>query len=187
MKKNIILLFSFFSFYFGYSQNENSRPFSISAGISPNYYFNNIETFREYVKPINYGFHTRILWNSIHRISLGLDISPQKMYHVTDFSKDENAYINLWAIPIHFFISMKISKKLYGYCGFGPSFLQNNASNSNTNIQSNSLSISDMQIGLGYKIFQLKKFDFSIESKYFISTKNEDMNISFPIMISYKL
>jgi hypothetical protein len=167
---------------------ENSKiPFSFHAGVAPNYYFNNISTFRENVDPVNYGFQGRILWNSKYRISLGLDVSPQKLYQVNDFPKDPSYYIDLWAIPIHFFIAMKITPKLYAYGGFGPSILINNASNSTSSLQSNSFSVSDAQFGLGYKVFSYKKLDFSIEAKYFISTKNEDMNISFPLMVSYKL
>jgi hypothetical protein len=169
------------------AQENTKIPFSIQAGVAPNYYFNNISTFRENVDPINYGFQGRILWNSKYRISLGLDVSPQKLYQVNDFPQDPSYYIDLWAIPIHFFIAMKINPKLYAYGGFGPSLLINNAKNSTSSIQSNSFSISDVQLGIGYKVYSYKKLDFSIEAKYFISTKNEDMNISFPLMVSYKL
>jgi hypothetical protein len=91
------------------AQENTNIPFSIHAGIAPNYYFNNISTFRNQVDPINYGFQGRILWNSKYRISLGLDISPQKLYQVNDFPQDPSYYIDLWVIPIHFLISIKIN------------------------------------------------------------------------------
>ena len=81
---------------------------------------------------------------------------------------------------------MKWSDRCYNTIGFGPSWLINNVSLNGTREYSVTLSTSDIQASVGYHLVLKKHFSLSTEFSYFISTKNEDMNFSIPIIASFK-
>lgn len=168
------------------AQEVYKSPFEISLGIAPNYYVNNIVTFGQYVKPLNYSFMSRVMWHSKYKISLGLGVGIHKLYQVEGFSSNTSDFINLLAIPVQFTIGMKWSDRCYNTIAFGPSWLINNASLNGTREHSVTLSTSDIQASVGYHLVLKKHFSLSTEFSYFISTKNEDMNFSIPIIASFK-
>lgn len=155
---------------------------SISAG--PNYYFNNIKTFGEYVKPVNYGFFGRIMWNSRYLVSLGVETGYNKFYRVSGF---DAVKASLAAIPIHLVIGMRVTKSFYTSFSFGPSLLLNAASieTVDNRMFNKVLSLADGSVCVGYRKRLGKDFTLGAELKFNFSTKAADMNLALPVVLSY--
>lgn len=157
---------------------------SISGG--PNYYYNNIKTFGEYVRPLNYGFFGRIMWNSRYLVSLGIETGYNKYYRVNGFeNNDINA--SLAAIPVHLVIGMRVAKPLYVNFSFGPSLLLNAASikGKDNSMHNKVLSLADGSACIGYRKRLGKDFTIGAELKLNFSTKASDLNLALPIVLSY--
>lgn len=157
---------------------------SLSAG--PNYYFNNIKTFGEYVKPFNYSFFGRIMWNSRYLVSLGIECGYNKFYRVNGFDNDE-IRASLVAIPVHLVIAMRVTKSFYANFSFGPSLLLNSGSigTVDNSFHNKVLSLADGSASVGYRKRLGKDFTLGAELKFNFSTKATDMNLSLPIVLSY--
>jgi hypothetical protein len=155
---------------------------SISGG--PNYYFNNIKTFGDYVKPVNYSFYGRIMWNSRYLVSLGIETGYNKFYRVSDFDAIQ---ASLAAIPLHLVIGMRVRKSFYINFSFGPSLLLNTASieAGENRIYSKVLSLADGSVCMGYRMRLNKDFTLGAELKFNFSTKAADMNLALPVVLSY--
>jgi hypothetical protein len=155
---------------------------SLSAG--PNYYFNNIKTFGEYVKPVNYGFFGRIMWNSRYLVSLGIETGYNKFYRVSDFDAIK---ASMAAIPLHLVIGMRVTKSFYASFSFGPSLLLNSASieTDENRIFNKVLSLADGSVCIGYRKRLGKDFTLGAELKFNFSTKAADMNLALPVVLSY--
>lgn len=157
---------------------------SLSAG--PNYYFNNIKTFGNYVKPLNYSFFGRIMWNSRYLVSLGIESGYNKFYRVNGFDNDE-IRASLVAIPMHLVIAMRVTRSFYANFSFGPSLLLNSGSigTVDNSFHNNVLSLADGSASVGYRKRLSKDFTIGAELKFNFSTKATDMNLALPIVLSY--
>lgn len=157
---------------------------SLSAG--PNYYFNNIVTFGNYVKPVNYCFFGRIMWNSRYLVSLGIETGYNRFYRVDGFEKDA-IKATLTAIPLHLVIGMRIRKVFYTHFSFGPSLLLNSAysTSMDNRLKNKVLSLADGSVCIGYRKRLTKDFTIGAELKFNFSTKAQDLSLALPIVFSY--
>lgn len=166
--------------------NPRDGHFTGSLMGGPAYYFNNIKTFGDYVKPLNYGFFGRIMWNSRYLVSLGVETGYNKFYRVNGFENDA-IRISLAAIPVHLVIGMRFAKSFYAHFSFGPSLLLNAASGETveSSFHNKVLSYADGSVYLGYRKRLSKDFTIGAELKFNFSTKAADMNLALPLVISY--
>ena len=167
-----------------HQDNPQDGHFTGSVSLGPNYYFNNIKTFGDYVKPVNYSAFARIMWNSRYLVSLGVETGFNKFYRV---SSSDNADIKaaLEAIPLHLVIGMRIAKTFYANFSFGPSLLLNPAHSGTESINNKVLSYADGSVCFGYRKRLNRSFCLGAELKFNFSTKAEDMNLALPIVLSY--
>lgn len=191
-------LFSFLLFVFAFTSggrlyaqdNHQDNPqdghFTGSLSAGPNYYYNNIKTFGDYVRPINYSFFGRIMWNSRYRVSLGIETGYNQFYRVDGFENDA-VKATLGAIPVHLVIGMRISRSFYSHFSFGPSLLLNTGSSeTRENSFSNKvLSLADGSLCTGYRLRLGRDFTLGIELKLNFSTKATDLNLALPVVLSY--
>jgi len=163
-----------------------THRFTASVSGGPNYYFNNIRTFKDGVKPLNYSFFARIMWDSRYAVALGVETGYNKYYRAED-NNTENIKATLAAIPFHLVIGMRLPKGFYTNFSFGPSMLLNTAEAGGNRVNNRILSFADGSLSAGYKRKLNKKFTFGAELKFNFSTKAEDMNIAVPVILSYRL
>lgn len=164
------------------STSQRQRDFSFQAGGGPNYYFNNLEIMHDYVDPINYSIYGKIIWNTRYRMSFGIESGYFQLYRLNDFSQSSNATVNMSVIPLHAAIEMKLNKNFYGAFTFGPSFFFNDIFLSKGGGQStNTISIADLSLSLGYRHTFKNNMYISAEIKHFHSSKLDDNNISIPV------
>jgi hypothetical protein len=166
--------------------NPQDGHFTGSIAAGPNYYFNNIKTFGDYVKPVNYSFFGRIMWNSRYLVSLGIETGYNKFYRVNGFENDA-IRATLAAIPLHLVIGMRVTKSFYANFSFGPSLLLNVASieSVENRIVNKVFSLADGSVCIGYRKRLGKDFTLGAELKFNFSTKAADMNLALPIVLSY--
>ncbi|WP_118973263.1 hypothetical protein [Taibaiella koreensis] len=157
---------------------------SISAG--PNFYFNNIKTFGDHVKPFNYSFFGRIIWHSRYRVSLGIETGYNKFYRVNGYENDA-IRASLAAIPMHLVIGMRLTKSVYTLFSFGPSLLLNAASSETleNHVLNKVLSLADGSFCVGYQRRIGRDFTLGAELKLSFSTKATDLNLALPVVLSY--
>lgn len=157
---------------------------SLSAG--PNYYYNNIKTFGEYVKPVNYSFFGRIMWHSRYLVSLGVETGYNRFYRVSGLENDA-LRATLSAVPLHLVIGMRITRSFYTHFSFGPSLLLNAAriENGGKPFVNKVLSLADGSLCFGYRKRLGKDFTLGAELKFNFSSKATDLNWALPIVLSY--
>jgi hypothetical protein len=166
--------------------NPQDGHFTGSLSGGPNYYFNNIVTFGNYVKPVNYCFFGKIMWNSRYLVSLGIETGYNRFYRVDGFEKDA-IKATLTAIPLHLVIGMRVKKVFYAHFSFGPSLLLNSAYSTSleNRINNKVLSLADGSVCVGYRKRLTKDFTIGAELKFSFSTKAEDLSLALPIVFSY--
>jgi len=166
--------------------NPQDGHFTGSLSLGPNYYFNNIKTFGDNVRPVNYGLFGRIMWNSRYLVSLGIETGYNRFYHLSGF---ENSALraSLAAIPLHLVVGMRFAKSFYGNFSFGPSLLLNSASiATQENAMVNKVwSLADGSVAVGYRKRLTKDFTIGAELKLSFATKAADVNLALPIVFSY--
>lgn len=184
-KYTALFLLIAFSINAGYAQDRDSKRFTGYLSAGPNYYFNNIKTFHDNVKPVNYSFFARMMWQSGYDISLGIETGYNKFYRVSGFTNDESGKITLAAIPLHLVVGMKLKKHFYSALSFGSTILINAASDETGIIRSTVFSFADGSLAFGYKKEIGQHFNLGAEIKLNFSTKSADLNLAVPIVLSY--
>lgn len=179
MIRSTLILFAFFATHSLVGQ----KDFSLQLEIGPNYYFNNLQIFRENLDPLNYSAYAKIMWNTRYRLSFGLESGYVLLYRVNDFDNAINAEIKMVAIPVHAAIEMKLNKEFYTTFSFGPSFIRNTISSDRGEQKTHTFSVSDISIGLGYRHQFKNELFIGVETKFYYSSKSEDRNIALPIFI----
>lgn len=169
-----------------HQDNPQDGHFTGSVSAGPNYYYNNIKTFGDYVKPLNYSFFGRIMWNSRYLVSLGIETGYNKFYRVDGFENDA-VKATLSAVPLHLVIGMRIARSFYSHFSFGPSLLLNSGSSETleNSFHNKVLSLADGSICAGYRLRLGKDFTLGIEVKLNFSTKATDLNLALPVVLSY--
>lgn len=163
------------------------RDFSVQTGGGFNYYFNNLELFNSYVKPINYSLYTKLMWNTRYRLSFGLEAGYTQLYRINDLnpSQNQSATIDMVTIPVHIAIEMKLTKKIYSTFSFGPSFISNHIESPKLSQTTTAFSIADMSLGLGYRHTFHNNLYLTAEIKHYYSSKFEDRNLSIPVSLGF--
>lgn len=162
---------------------KSQKDFSFQLAAGPNYYFNNLEIFKENLEPINYSIYSKLMWNTRYRLSFGIESGYIKLYRLNDFATGINSEITMTAIPIHAAIEMKLSSKIYATFSFGPSFFRNNIISNKGEQSTHTFSTADISFGLGYRHTFKNHLFLGAESKFYYSSKSEDRNLALPIFV----
>lgn len=162
---------------------KSQKDFSFQLAAGPNYYFNNLEIFKENLEPINYSIYSKLMWNTRYRLSFGIESGYIRLYRLNDFATGINSEITMTAIPVHAAIEMKFSSKLYATFSFGPSFFRNNIISNKGEQSTHTFSTADISFGLGYRHTFKNHLFIGVESKFYYSSKSEDRNISLPVFV----
>lgn len=167
-------------------ENPQDGHFTGSVSAGPNYYYNNIKTFGEYVRPVNFSVFGRIMWNSRYLVSLGIETGYNKFYRVDGFEQDA-IKASLAAVPLHLVIGMRITKSFYANFSFGPALLLNTASSSTleNTINNKVWSLADGSLCFGYRKRLGRDFTLGAEFKFNFSTRASDLNWALPVVLSY--
>ena len=161
----------------------SQKDFSFQLGGGPNFYFNNLEIFKDNLEPINYSLYSKLMWNTRYRLSFGIESGYIRLYRLNDFTTSLNSNITMTAIPIHAAIEMKFSTNLYATFSFGPSFFRNNIVSTKGEQSSHTFSTADVSFGLGYRYTFKNHLFIGLESKYYYSSKSEDRNMALPVFV----
>ncbi len=170
-------------FILGSHQLISQKDFSFQLAAGPNYYFNNLEIFKENLNPINYSIYSKLMWNTRYRLSFGIESGYIRLYRLNDFTTGLNSEITMTAIPVHAAIEMKFSSKLYATFSFGPSFFRNNIISNKGEQSTHTFSTADISFGLGYRHTFKNHLFIGAESKFYYSSKSEDRNITLPVFV----
>lgn len=161
----------------------SQKDFSTQLAFGPNYYFNNLEIFKDNLDPINYSFYGKIMWNTRYRLSFGIESGYIRLYRLNDFSAGAKSEIHMTAIPVHAAIEMKLNKQFYANFSFGPSFIRNKITSTKGEQITHTFSLSDVSFGLGYRHQFKNEMFVGVETKFFYSSKSEDRNIAVPVFV----
>lgn len=161
----------------------SQKDFSFQLEAGPNFYFNNLEIFKENLEPINYSIYSKLMWNTRYRLSFGIESGYVRLYRLNDFATGINSEITMTAIPVHAAIEMKFSPKLYATFSFGPSFFRNNIISNKGEQSTHTFSTADISFGLGYRHTFKNHLFLGFESKFYYSSKSEDRNLALPIFV----
>ena len=170
------------------SPTKNKRlKWALYAGVGPNYYFNNLKVGKDLVKPFNYSFVARFMWEPEHFLSLGIETGYNRLYTLkASNSSGQNAHIINSAVPIQIVVSMKFLNDYYFNFSMGQSILFNKATATNGNFDATSFSFADLGAALGYRRAISERFVLSAEAKFYYSTHLDDKNIALIFMAGYR-
>ena len=192
MNKNILIVLFSFAAALPVKAQTTTEPavkphrYSLYAGVGPNIYFNNLVIAKDYVNELNYSFAFRFMWEPEHLLSLGIESGYYRMYTV-DFREQSEVDIANDAIPMQLVVSMKFLRSFYFNFSSGPTILLNKVSNTgDENYNASTVSLGDFTTGLGYRHDWGTRFTWSIESKFFCSSKLDDKSIALLFLAGYK-
>lgn len=177
-------------------QPEKYRKFAVYGGVGPSFFFNNLQIFSENVKPLQYAFSARVMWEPQHSfLSLGIETGYYRLYSVSDVvtnpstGQTSNAHVTNSSVPILFVVSMKFSKKVYANWGMGQSitFNQVEASGINTNHNATTWSYSDFSATVGYRFIQKERISYAAEFKGFYSSGYANTTIALLFIVGFRL
>lgn len=165
--------------------------FGIYAGLGPNFYFNNLEVSKQYVREFNFAFVTRFMWEPGHNLSLGLETGYNGLYSIKEKpTVVSEAKISNAAIPIQLVISMKFLQDFYGSFTMGQSILLNKVYTKTPLGEQRStatnLSLGDFGLAAGYKKSISQRLYLGAELKGFYSSKLDDKNLGLVFLTGYR-
>jgi hypothetical protein len=195
-----ICLFLFFCLILTYGKAQDlavlktikKHKYSLYTGFGPNFYFNNLDVSKLYVRELNYAFVTRFMWEPAYFLSLGFETGYNRFYSIKEnpTAGSQIKIINA-AVPIQLVISMKFKKDFYSSFTMGQSILMNKVRTSNNgstnNINATSVSLSDFGINIGYRKLISSRVYLGTELKGFYSSKLNDRNLGLILMTGYRL
>lgn len=161
----------------------------VYGGIGPNVYLNNLQVAADKVKPVNYSFVARLMWEPEYFLSLGFETGYNQLYRMsgTHPTTGDVSIVNA-SIPIQFVVSMKFLKGFYWNFGMGQAFLMNNVSTQNLgNFDASVVSLGDFTTAVGYRKDISERFTLGVEFKGYYSGKLEDKNLALVCMAGYRL
>ncbi len=161
----------------------------VYAGIGPNMYFNNLEIAADKVKPLNYSFVARLMWEPEYFLRLGVETGYNQLYTISGSNPTTgNVRIVNAAIPFQAVVSMKFLKNYYWNFNLGFGFLLNNVSTDNVgNFDASVMSLGDFAATVGYRKDISERFTLGAELKGYYSGKLEDKNLALLFMAGYRL
>lgn len=161
----------------------------VYGGVGPNYYINNLEVAADKVKPLNYSFVARLMWEPEYFLRLGFETGYNQLYRMsgTHPATGDVSIVNA-SIPIQFVVSMQFLKHYYWNFGMGQAFLMNNVSTDKLgNYDASVLSLGDFTATLGYRKDISERFTLGAEFRGYYSGKLEDKNLALVFMAGYRL
>jgi hypothetical protein len=166
---------------------KKNYPFTLYAGVGPNYYFNNLVLAKDYVNELNYSFVARIMWEPEHNLSLGIESGYNRLYSVKVKSGDSSVNIVNAAIPIQIVVTMKFFENFYGSFLLGQSILKNRVATTNIgDANATTISLGDFGAAIGYKRLVSNRFYLGAEIKAYYSSRLQDKNISLVFMSGFR-
>ena len=162
---------------------------TVSGGIGPNYFINNLQLAEDRVTELNYSFVARLMWEPEYFLSLGFETGYNRLYSISsDGPIIGTVSIVNAAVPIQLVISVKFLKKFYCNFNMGQAILYNNVSTSkHGNFDASVLSLGDFAATIGYRKDISERFMLGTELKGYYSGKLEDKNIALLFMAGYRL
>jgi len=166
---------------------KKNYPFTLYAGVGPNYYFNNLVLAKDYVHELNYSFVGRIMWEPEHNLSLGIESGYNRLYSVNVESGDSAAHVVNIAIPIQIVVTMKFFGNFYGSFLLGQSILKNKVTTTTLgDANATTISLGDFGASIGYKRLVSERFYLGSEIKGYYSSRLQDKNISLVFMSGFR-
>jgi hypothetical protein len=165
------------------------RKFVVYAGVGPGYFFNNLVTFKDQVKPFQYAFSARIMWEPQHsNLSLGFQTGYYRLYSVSTTQPVE-AQITNSTVPIMFVVAMKLPKGFYGQWAMGQSVTYNkvDAQGVQGNHDAKTWSLADFEATLGYRFVQKPRISYAVELKGFYSSGYDNKTLALLFVAGYRL
>jgi hypothetical protein len=183
-----VLLFCFLSFQVSAQMESTMKHrFTVYAGVGPNYYFNNLVIFKNYVNEFNYSFVGRIMWEPEHRLSLGIETGYYRLYTLNFNGPAQSRVVNS-AVPIQLVIGMRIHKHFYTNLSMGLSILTNDVTtNFVGDFDAKAVSAADFTLTLGYKKMLGERFSLGAETKVFYSSHAVDGNVALAFVAGYSI
>lgn len=166
-----------------------SHRWVLYGGIGPNLYINNLEIAADRVKPINYSFVARLMWEPEYRLRIGLETGYNQLYRMSGSSPvtGDVSIVNA-VIPIQGVVSMKFFDNFYGSFNVGFGLLLNNVSTGNLgNFDASVMSLGDFAAAFGYRKDISERFTFGGEVRGYHSSKLQDTNIALVFMTGYRI
>ncbi len=159
------------------------------AGLGPNLYFNNLEIAADKVKPLNYSFVARLMWEPEYFLALGVETGYNRLYTMSgSHSATGNVQIVNSIIPLQGVISMKFSDHFYGNFNLGFGMLQNKVSTDQLgDFDASVMSLGDFAAAIGYRMDLSERFTLGCELRGYYSGKLQDRNIALVVLAGYRL
>ncbi len=159
------------------------------GGIGPNVYFNNLEVADDKVKPVNYTFVARLMWEPEYLLRIGIETGYNQLYTISGSNPatGDVSIVNA-VIPIQGVISMKFLDHFYGNFNLGFGLLLNNVTTQNQgNFDDSVMSLGDFAAAIGYRKDMSERFTLGAELRGTYSGKLQDKNIALCFMAGYRL
>jgi len=168
---------------------EKTHRWVVYGGIGPNLYFNNLEIATDKVKPLNYSFVARLMWEPEYFVSLGIETGYNQLYRMSGSNPATgNVSIINSVVPIQGVVSMKFSDHIYANFNLGFGLLFNNVSTEKLgNFDASVMSLGDFAAALGYRKDISERFTLGAELRGYYSGKLQDKNIALVILAGYRI
>ncbi len=159
------------------------------GGIGPNVYLNNLEVASDKVKPVNYTFVARLMWEPEYFLRLGLETGYNQLYTMSGSHPvtGDVSIVNS-VIPLQGVIQMRFLENFYGNFNLGFGILLNNVTTQNLgNFDDSVVSLGDFAVAVGYRKDMSERFTLGAELRGTYSGKLQDRNIALVFMAGYRL
>lgn len=162
---------------------------AVYGGIGPNVYLNNLEIAADKVKPLNYSFVARLMWQPEYFLSVGIETGYNQLYTLSgSHPATGDVKIVNSIVPLQGVISMKFSERFYGNFNLGFGFLFNNVSTDKLgNFDASVMSLGDFAAAIGYRKDVTDRITIGGELRGYYSGKLQDRNIALVFMAGYRL
>jgi hypothetical protein len=165
------------------------HKFVVYAGAGPGYFFNNLVVAKDQVRPWQYAFAARVMWEPEHSdLSLGIQTGYYRLYGVK-VTQPVDAHITNSSVPILFVIAMRFPKGFYGQWAMGQSITFNHvdAQGVEGNHDAKTWSLADFEATLGYRILAKSRISYAVELKGFYSTAYDNKTLALLFVVGYRL
>ncbi len=171
------------------SQSKRTHRWMLYGGIGPNVYLNNLEVAADKVKPLNYSFVARLMWEPEYFVRLGFETGYNQLYTLSgSHPATGNVSIVNSIVPLQGVISMRFSERFYGNFNLGFGILYNNVTTQNLgDFDDSVLSLGDFAVTAGYRRDMSGRFTLGAELRGTYSGKLQDRNIALVFMAGYRL
>jgi hypothetical protein len=168
---------------------KKSHRWAVYGGLGPNIYLNNLEIAADRVKPLNYTFVARLMWEPEYFLSLGVETGYNQLYTMSGShpATGDVRIVNA-VVPLQGVISMRFSEHFYGNFNLGFGILLNNVSTGLLgDFDASVMSMGDFTAALGYRKNMTDRFTLGGELRGYYSGKLQDRNVALVVVAGYKI